>query len=261
MPANKKLGQHWLQDPLILQTIADYAKLNSTDFVVEVGPGLGTLTSKLLKYGAKVLAVEFDEKLAADLPKSFPGKANLKVQNSDIRKFNFEELPQNYKLVTNLPYYISGIFFRILIELNNKPNLAIVLVQKEVAQKLAQSPEFGLSNKLAMLANFHYKTTLGIQVSAKSFSPPPKVTSQVLILEVRETPLFTNLDFKTYSRIIKFTFSSPRKTLINNLAAGLHKTKQEVSEILAPLNLNPEARAEQLSLGNWEDLFAILSKL
>lgn len=265
MPANKKLGQHWLQDPVILQAIADYAKLKPADFVVEVGPGLGTLTSRLLKSSAEVLAVEFDEKLAQDLPKSFPGKNNLQVVNSDIRKFNFEELPSGYKLVTNLPYYISGIFFRTLIDIKNKPSLAVILVQKEVAQKMAQSPENGQSNKLAMLLNYSYKTELGIKVSAKSFSPPPKVQSQVIILEPREQALFLNLDFKTYARIVKFAFASPRKTLINNLAAGFHKSKQEISQLLAPLSLstdfNSELRAEQLSLTQWQELFNIFSKL
>jgi 16S rRNA (adenine1518-N6/adenine1519-N6)-dimethyltransferase len=252
MAANKKLGQHWLQDPLILQTIADYAKLKPTDFVVEVGPGLGTLTSKLLKSSARVLAVEFDEKLAEDLPKSFPGKSNLEVVNSDIRKFNFEELEPGYKLITNLPYYISGIFFRILIDIKNKPSLAVILVQKEVAVKMAQSPELGQSNKLAMLLNYFYRTSLGIKVSAKSFSPPPKVQSQVIILELREKPLF-EIDFKSYARIVKFAFAAPRKTLINNLAAGLHKSKQEISEALGELDLDSEVRAEQLSLAQWQE--------
>jgi 16S rRNA (adenine1518-N6/adenine1519-N6)-dimethyltransferase len=258
MPANKKLGQHWLQDPLILQSIADYAKLNKDDFVVEVGPGLGTLTSKLLKSEAKVLAIEFDEKLASDLPKSFPGKTNLKVVNSDIRTFNFEELPKSYKLVANLPYYISGIFFRNLIEMKNKPSLAVVLVQKEVAEKMAQSPENGNSNKLAMLINYFYKTELGITVGKESFSPPPKVKSQVIILETRKDPLF-ELEFKRYSQLVKFSFSSPRKTLVNNLSAGLRISKQEVSTKLSSLNLNPETRAEELSLEQWQNLFRMLA--
>lgn len=260
MPANKKLGQHWLQDPLILQTIADYAKLNPSDFVVEVGPGLGTLTSKLLKSNANILAIEFDEKLASDLPKSFPGKTNLEVTNSDIRTFNFEELPKGYKLVTNLPYYISGLFFRNLIDIKNKPSLAVVLVQKEVAKKMSESPEIGNSNKLAMLLNFYYTTELGITVGKESFSPPPKVKSQVIVLEPRETPLF-NLDFKRFSQLVKFSFASPRKTLVNNLSSGLRVSKQEVAELLKPLNLNPETRAEELSLEQWQDLFNLLNNL
>lgn len=261
MPANKQLGQHWLQDSKILQSIADYAELSLEDFVIEIGPGLGTLTSKLLKSNAKVLAVEYDPILAENLPKSFPGKPNLKVQHSDIRKFNFEELPTNYKLVTNLPYYISGIFFRILIDTKNKPERAVVLVQQEVAEKMAQSPEYGDSNKLAMLAAYYYSAELGIRVSPKAFNPPPKVNSQVIILNRRGEPLFPELDLKKYSQLVKFAFSSPRKTLINNLAAGLHLTKQKISEALAPLNLSSETRAEQLSLEQWKELLGILSKI
>lgn len=256
-----KLGQHWLKDPKILQTIADYADISSDNFVIEIGPGLGTLTSKLLKSGAEVLAVEYDPDLAKNLIGSFPNKPKLKVVNSDIRTFNFTELKPGYKLVTNLPYYISGIFFRILIDTANKPSVAVVLVQQEVAQKMAESPELGSSNKLAMLAAYYYRTELGIKVSAKSFSPPPKVTSQVIILTPRDEPLFPQLNFKDYSRFVKFAFSSPRKTLVNNLAAGLHISKSEVAEHLSPLNLNPEMRAEQLSLEQWSELFDILSKL
>lgn len=258
MPANKKLGQHWLQDPKILQTITDYADPGPEDFVLEIGPGLGTLTSRLLKSGAKVLAVEYDPDLANNLVASFPNKPTLTVQNSDIRTFNFEELEPGYKLVTNLPYYISGVFFRILIDIKNKPSVAVVLVQQEVAQKMAQSPELGDSNKLAMLAAFYYRTELGIKVSAKSFSPPPKVTSQIIILYPREEPLFSDINFKDYSRYIKFAFSSPRKTLVNNLAAGLRKSKQDITDLLAPLKLSPETRAEQLNLEQWQKLLEIL---
>lgn len=261
MPANKKLGQHWLQDPNILQTIADYAELEKDDFVVEVGPGLGALTSRLLKSGAEVLAVEYDPVLAENLPKSFPGKINLKVQNSDVRKFNFEKLPKDYKLVTNLPYYISGIFFRIIIETKNRPTKAVILVQQEVAEKMAQSPEYGESNKLAMLAAYYYSAELGIRVSPRAFNPPPRVNSQVIILTRRGEPLFSSLDFKKYSQLVKFAFSSPRKTLINNLASGLHKSKSEVSELISPLELNPEIRAEQLDLEDWKSLLDILSEL
>lgn len=256
-----KLGQHWLQDPKILQSITDYADLDNNDFVLEIGPGLGTLTSRLLKSGAEVLAVEYDPDLAKNLVGSFPNKPSLKVQNSDIRTFNFEELKPGYKLVTNLPYYISGIFFRILIDIKNKPSVAVVLVQMEVAQKMAQSPELGESNKLAMLAAFYYRTELGIKVSAKSFSPPPKVTSQVIILYPREEPLFPDIEFKEYSRFIKFAFSSPRKTLINNLSAGLRKSKQVVTDLLTPLKLLPETRAEQLNLNQWLELLRILQSI
>lgn len=256
-----KLGQHWLQDPNILQTITEYADLDQSDYVLEIGPGLGTLTSRLLKSGAEVLAVEYDPDLAKNLVGSFPNKPSLSVQNSDIRTFNFEELKPGYKLVTNLPYYISGIFFRILIDVKNKPSVAVVLVQMEVAQKMAQSPEIGDSNKLAMLAAFYYRTELGIKVSAKSFSPPPKVTSQVIILYPRDEPLFPDIEFKEYSRFIKFAFSSPRKTLVNNLAAGLHKSKKDVADLLEQLRLSPETRAEQLKFSQWQELIVILKNI
>jgi 16S rRNA (adenine1518-N6/adenine1519-N6)-dimethyltransferase len=250
-----KLGQHWLEDPKILQKIASYLNLTSTDFVIEVGPGLGTLTSKLLKSQAQVLAVEFDPKLAENLPKSFHKNTRLKVVNSDIRSFNFEELPKEYKLATNLPYYISGLFFRILTDTKNKPVAATILVQKEVAQKIATSPESGHSNKLAMLVNYFYQTSLGISVPPKAFNPPPKVDSMVINLHLRPEPLFPKIKFKDYARLVKISFSSPRKTIINNLAAGLQLPKKDLQEDLAKLKINPETRAEDLSLEQWSALF------
>lgn len=254
-----KLGQHWLQDPQILTKIASYLEVSPNDFILEIGPGLGTLTSKLLKFNPKtLLAVEFDSDLAHNLPNSFPGKQNLIVQNSDIRKFNFEELPAQYKLATNLPYYISGIFFRILTTIQNKPSLTVALIQKEVAQKISASPESGSSNKLAMLVNYFYQTELGIEVSAEHFSPPPKVDSQVLILSLRSKPLFPDIGFKTYSRLVKFAFSSPRKTLANNLSAGFRVPRSEILKIIESLGLDLEIRAEQLSLRQWQELFAKL---
>lgn len=257
-----KLGQHWLQDPQILQTIADYADLSSDDLVIEIGPGLGTLTSKLLKSGAEVLAIEFDEQLAENLPQSFPGKTKLKVLNQDVRKFNFEELKPSYKIVTNLPYYISGIFFRIITETKNKPKVVVALVQKEVAQKVAASPEFSNhSNKLAVLMSYFFSVELGLQVPPEAFRPAPKVDSQVLILNLRDEPLFPNVSFQDFTRLVKFSFASPRKTLINNLSAGLQKDKSELGKLLTPLQLEPDTRAEQLTLSQWSLLFSIKSLL
>ncbi len=255
MPTSQKLGQHWLRDPQTLQNIAHSLNLSSGESVLEIGPGLGTLTAYLLRADVEVLAVEYDPQLAENLPASFPGKNNLKVLNQDIRKFNFEQLQPGYKLATNLPYYISGLFFRILTTTNNKPTRAVVLIQKEVAQKIAQTPQDGDSNKLAMLVTYYYQVELGLEVGRRLFDPPPKVDSQVLVLSLREQPLF-DLDFKDYSRLIRIAFASPRKTLLNNLAAGLQIDKTELAKALAPLKLNlDQIRAEHLSLASWHQLF------
>jgi 16S rRNA (adenine1518-N6/adenine1519-N6)-dimethyltransferase len=136
---NKSLGQHWLHDRSVLSHIADCADLQSNDVVLEIGPGLGTLTSEILRRSEKVIAVEFDPDLAEKLPKQFPGK-NLSVINSDILKFDLNQLPKKYKVVANVPYYITSKIVQMLMTADNKPLTAVLLVQKEVARRMAAEP-------------------------------------------------------------------------------------------------------------------------
>src|SRR5919202_6409236 len=135
----KSLGQHWLHDRVILADIADAAELTKNDTVLEIGPGLGTLTSELLRRAGKVIAVEFDEALAAKLPGQFPGK-NLEIIHSDILTFDLSRLPRGYKVVANVPYYITSKIVQYLMTAVNKPTTVVLLVQKEVAERLAATP-------------------------------------------------------------------------------------------------------------------------
>ena len=149
----KSLGQHWLHDPDILAYIADAAQLTPNDTVLEIGPGLGTLTSRLLARAGRVVAVEFDTDLARELPGQFPGK-NLEVVNQDILRFDPSKLPHGYKIVTNVPYYITSKIIQTFSECNNPPSMMVLLVQKEVAERLAASP--GKYSILAIAAQvFH----------------------------------------------------------------------------------------------------------
>ena len=133
---NKSLGQHWLKDRSVLSHIADCAELQDRDTVLEIGPGLGTLTSELLRRTHKVVAVEFDSELARKLPAQFPGK-NLEVIHSDILSFDLNQLDTGYKVVANVPYYITSKIVQLLMTADNKPSVAVLLVQKEVAERLA----------------------------------------------------------------------------------------------------------------------------
>lgn len=245
---NKSLGQHWLRDRDVLSHIADCAELSTDDTVLEIGPGLGTLTSELLRRSKKVVAVEFDEELACKLPAQFPGK-NLEVINSDILSFDLSKLPENYAVVANVPYYITSKIVQLLMTAENKPRIAVLLVQKEVAERLAARP--GKMSILSISAQLFADVSLGDVVLAKFFTPPPKVDSQVVILETRKTPFLTDIDEKDFFRVVKAGFSAKRKKLRSSLSGGLKISKEQAEAYLAQAEISPDVRAEALDLDDW----------
>jgi len=256
MPApNKSLGQHWLRDRDVLAHIADCAELTADDTVLEIGPGLGTLTSELLRRSHGVVAVEFDAELARKLPAQFPGK-NLQVIQSDILSFDLSQLPAGYKVVANVPYYITSKIVQLLMTSANKPSVAVLLVQKEVAERLAAQP--GDMSILAISAQLFAEVTLGDVVPAEFFTPPPKVDSQVVILRTRTQPLLTSVSEKEFFRVVKAGFSAKRKKLRSSLAGGLGIPKDTAETLLRQANIDPETRAESLSLDQWQQLAALV---
>lgn len=253
----KSLGQHWLKDRDILAAIADSAELTKADTVLEIGPGLGTLTSELLRRADKVVAVEFDEELAAKLPGQFPGK-NLEVVQSDILSFDLSRLPSGYKVVANVPYYITSKIVQLLMTADNKPSIAVLLVQKEVAERLAAEP--GDMSILAVSAQSFADVKLGILVPARYFTPPPKVDSAVVIMRTKPDPIFGTMSEKEFFRVVKAGFSAPRKKLSSSLSGGLGVSKEAAREILLQSGINPELRAEGLALKDWHRLATELGK-
>lgn len=251
---NKSLGQHWLKDRLILEAIADSADISPEDTVLEIGPGLGTLTSVLLSRVREVIAVEFDSDLAHKLPGQFPGK-NLTVHNEDILRFDLTQLPAGYKVVANVPYYITSKIVQLLMTSTNKPSVAVLLVQKEVAERLAASP--GDMSILALSAQVYAEVSLGEFVPRDYFTPPPKVDSQVVILRTRPTPLIAPDQERAFFRIIKAGFSAKRKKLRSSLAGGLGIEKSEAETMLRHAGITPDARAEDVSIEQWQNLVAI----
>ena len=247
----KSLGQHWLRDREVLAHIVDCAELTPDDTVLEIGPGLGTLTSELLRRVGKVVAVEFDEDLARKLPAQFPGK-NLKVIQSDILSFDLSHLPAGYKVAANVPYYITSKIVQMLMTARNRPSIVVLLVQKEVAERLAAKP--GAMSVLAISAQVFADVTLGDIVPAELFTPPPKVDSRVVILKTRSQPLLETVSEQDFFRIVKAGFSSPRKKLYANLSAALQRKKPEVKVMLARSGIDPDVRAEALSVAQWISL-------
>lgn len=250
---DKSLGQHWLHNRDVLAHIADCAELTPDDTVLEIGPGLGTLTSELLRQAGRVITVEFDPELARKLPGQFPGK-DLTVFNEDILSFDLSQLPSGYKVVANVPYYITSKIVQKLMTADNKPSIAVLLVQKEVAERIAAEP--GDMSILAISAQVYAEASLGDIVPATLFTPPPKVDSQVVILKTRKTPLVKPEDEKAFFRVVKAGFSAKRKKLRSSLAGGLAISKQEAEELLQKAEISPDARAEDLSIDHWLRLVA-----
>lgn len=252
---NKSLGQHWLRDRDTLSHIADCAELDSNDTVLEIGPGLGTLTSELLRRSKKVVAVEFDSELARKLPAQFPG-TNLEVIQSDILRFDLSVMPAGYKVVANVPYYITSKIVHMLMTDANRPSVAVLLVQKEVAERLAAKP--GDMSILAVSAQVFADVTLGDKVPAVLFTPPPKVDSQVVILKTRQSPFFVDINETDFFRIVKAGFSAKRKKLRSSLSGGLKLPKPTIETILDKAGISPDVRAETLSLDDWARLTRVL---
>jgi 16S rRNA (adenine1518-N6/adenine1519-N6)-dimethyltransferase len=244
----KSLGQHWLRDRDTLAYIADCAGITADDTVLEIGPGLGTLTSELLRRGKKVVAVEFDEELARKLPAQFPGK-NLEVIHQDILSFDLSVLPAGYKVVANVPYYITSKIVQLLMTAQNKPATTVLLVQKEVAERLAARA--GDMSILAVSAQLFAEVELGDTVLARLFTPPPKVDSAVVTLKTRPQPLVLPQDEKQFFRLVKAGFSAKRKKLRSSLSGGLGISKEQAGVFLEKAAISPDIRAEDLSIPQW----------
>ncbi len=256
---NKSLGQHWLKNRAILDEIADDGLIMEQDadgfptpvsvqpMCLEIGPGLGTLTSSLLKRYPKVLAVEFDQKLANNLPKSFPGK-NLEVVNADFLKFGLESIKEPYVAIGNIPYYITSPIIEKLLKAQHRPEKIVLLIQKEVAERIADTKQ----TLLSLFVQNNADVELGTLVPKEEFTPPPKVDSAVIIL----TPKAPVIREEVFT-LIRLGFSAPRKKLLGNLTSL--KSKEELRAIFEQLGLSPDCRPADLSLEDWEKLFTALA--
>lgn len=255
--ANKSLGQHWLNDRKALDAIIEAAEIQPTDTVLEIGPGLGSLTRRLVKRAAKVIAVEIDHQLAERLRREIPAD-NLEIVEKNILKFDFRDLPPKFKLVANIPYYLTGNLLRLMTELIYQPELMVLLVQKEVAERIVAKP--GQLSVLAISLQLYYDASLGRLVPAELFSPPPKVDSQLIVLRRRAEPALADLDEKAFFQLVKAGFSEKRKKLRSSLSGGLGLEKQQVDQLLTQAGIKLDARAQELSLEQWHHLYLEWSK-
>lgn len=254
----KSLGQHWLNDEMILDAMLAGADVQPGDTVLEIGPGPGSLTRKLVAVADRVIAVEFDEVLARDLPRRAPAD-NLEVVRQDILHFDLTQLPPSYKVVANIPYYLTSKLLRVLCESSNPFASAALLIQKEVAQRVCARP--GDMSLLSVSVQFYCEASLGEIVPAHLFIPPPKVDSQILRLVFRASPLFPDVVPGEFFRVVKAGFSQRRKTLLNSLSSGLHMSKAETTALLEQAGIGVGVRPQELALAQWHALYSAVRDL
>lgn len=248
----KSLGQHWLHDSSILEAIVQAGDIFNGDEVLEIGPGLGTLTDELIKSGANITALEFDQDLVTELQKKYNNCDKVAIIEGDIRSFDFTSMSSNYKIVANIPYYLTSNLIRSISETSNPPKIAVLLIQKEVAQRICALP--GKMGILSVTAQFYFKCLLDIEVPARYFTPPPKVDSQVIKLILRSEKLF-DVDEQMFFKFVKAGFLEKRKTLVNSFSSGLGVSKQQVISLLEKSNIASNVRAQELSMQQWHELY------
>lgn len=254
--AKKSLGQHWLTDPVTLEAICDLADIASGDTVLEIGPGRGSLTERLLMRSAHVQAVEVDRDLIAGLRKRF-GDTSLEIINQDIRRFDFRKLPSGYKIVANIPYYLTNYLIQLLTDSINPPAVAVLLIQREVADRLMAKP--GQLSILAVITQAYWTVTAGPVVPAAMFTPPPKVDSQIVKMVRRSQPLVPPASKRVFIQLVRICFGQKRKTLANSLSAGYRLDKDTVKQLLEGSAIPSFSRPQQLNMPQWLQLTKKLS--
>ncbi|TET88726.1 MAG: ribosomal RNA small subunit methyltransferase A [Dehalococcoidia bacterium] len=253
--AKKSLGQHFLVDKGVLHRIVSAAELTSEDTVIEVGPGLGVLTKELARRAGRVIAVEADPNLASALREVV---ADIDIISTDILETDpalllassgVEGASPSYKVVANIPYYITSPILRHFLEASLKPSLIVVMVQKEVGEAIVAQP--GRMSLLAVSIQFYGKPVIVDHVPARSFYPPPKVDSVILRIKVHEQPPVSVPQANKFFDVVRAGFSAPRKQLRNALAQGLGIPPKEAANLLERAMIDPQRRAETLHLEEW----------
>lgn len=251
---SKRYGQNFLIDENIIHKIVDAVDINSDDLVIEIGPGIGTLTAELANLAKKVKAIEIDEKLIPILKENLIEYNNIDIINQDFLNTNLNEIissEQGYssvKVIGNLPYYITTPIIMKILEEKLPVNSITIMVQKEVADRLNADPGGKDYGALSVAVQYYCQVTSVAQVPRTVFIPKPNVDSTVIRLDVRQTPIVKVNDEKVFFKMVKAGFSQRRKTLINSLSHFLNQPKEQIKKILIQSDIDPSRRAETLSL-------------
>lgn len=261
---NKSLGQNFLVDDSALLKITEAAEIGAGEAVLEIGAGLGSLTRHLASAAGQVIAVELDEKLIPALNDVLTPFENVRVIHGDILDLspdqltsNFQPPTSNYLVVANIPYYITSAIIRHLLEANSKPRRIVLTVQREVAQRICASP--GKLSLLALSVQVYGEPKIVGRIPAGAFYPAPKVDSAVVRVELFPEPKIPDPFISLFFQLAKAGFGQKRKTLLNSLSAGMAWPKQETRGTLENVNIDPQRRAETLSLEEWGRLARAVS--
>lgn len=246
----KQLGQNFLADQTAISKVLAAAEISPTDFVLEIGPGTGVLTIELAQKAQKIIAIEKDPEMIAILKEKLTGVQNIEVVQGDIRGFdpkNYQLKPKNYKIVANIPYYLTAFLIRSFLEQECPPKDLTLVIQKEVAQRICAKPP--KMNLLAVSVQFYAQPKISSYIKKTSFWPVPKVDSAIIKITLNDQIITDNKE--VFFKIIHAGFAQPRKQLLNNLAGGLKMDKKSVESWLLRNNIQPTQRAETLTLENW----------
>jgi 16S rRNA (adenine1518-N6/adenine1519-N6)-dimethyltransferase len=261
LKARKGLGQHFLIDDEVMEAVIAAAGLDATDTVIEVGPGLGIMTDELAKRAGWVIAIELDNKLAAALRKTL-AHDNIVILNEDVLgtdptkllqgQAKFPETLRPYKVVANLPYYITSPVLRHFLEASVKPEVMVVMVQKEVAEAIVAEP--GKRSVLSISVQFYGRPSIVTYVPAAAFYPAPEVDSAIVKIDVYPRPP-VDVDEEGFFSLVRAGFTAARKQSVNSLSQGLKLPKDEVLTLLKKANIDPQRRAETFTLDEWAALW------
>lgn len=268
LQANKSFGQNFLIDDDVIDGIIESANISKKDLVIEIGPGLGTLTSKLLENANKVIAVEIDNKMVEVISDRFRMYNNLQIINEDILKIDLNAIIENekqedgkVKIVANLPYYISTPIIMKLLEERLNIDEIVVMVQKEVADRLTAKPGTKLSGAITYAVDYYAEAEPVLNVGRDCFIPAPKVDSEVIKLKLRKQPKVEVNNEKELFKLIKLNFTQRRKTLINVLVnSGMVKSKEVAMKIFDELEFDYGIRGETLNLEQYKLLIDCINK-
>ena len=255
--ANKKLGQNFLVDEKIIEEIIKAANISKKDLIIEIGPGIGSLTKSIIPNAGKTICIELDKKMANIISNRF--KNEIEIINEDILKVDLKKIAEqnkdkNIKVVANLPYYITTPIIMKLLESNLELESITVMVQKEVAERVIAKPGDSLSGAITYTVYYYAIGTKITDVPNNSFIPKPEVTSQVIKLTLRKEPITYIENKEKFFEIIKLAFMQRRKTLVNSLANSKIATKQKIEQILDELNIEKNIRAENLTMEQFAEI-------
>lgn len=255
LKAKKGFGQNFLSDENVLQKIVQTANLSKSDRVVEVGPGLGILTKKLAEKAKKITSVELDKSLIQLLENELCNFENVELVNMDALQYTPPK--EEYKLIANIPYYITSPLISHFLSNKNKPKKVVLLIQKEVAEKICAKAK--KLNVLGIHVQIFGTPKIISKVSCEAFYPAPKVDSAILSIDIYKNPLIDSSKLEAFSKIVHAGFSHKRKTILNSLTRKLPQMKKsEIEQSLDKCNIDPDARAQHLSIEDWNCLTNLL---